>query len=209
MGERRATELGIHNLIQGREDKLKALTELLVLLSIELKDVAYMGDDLPDIEAIANAGIGACPADAAAAVLKQADWISSLNGGEGCVREFVTIFWMLQTNEMEHHGRRYWRHRSTRYFCSLESEAPTSLEARKLVPLNSISLSSLATTMTAENLRSAEPTMLCNSKVSRSYYWVVSTWSARMRKACDGNSRPHEAYPKREMTRWFYPVALP
>ena len=35
------------------------------------------------------------------------------------------------------------------------------------------------------------------------------TWSARMRKACDGNSRPHEAYPKREMTRWFYPVALP
>ena len=88
MVERRATELGIHHLIQGREDKLKALTELLISLSIELKDVAYMGDDLPDIEAIANAGIGACPADAAAAVLKQADWISSLKGGEGCVREF-------------------------------------------------------------------------------------------------------------------------
>lgn len=88
MVERRAAELGIHHLIQGREDKLAALKELLVSLSIELKDVAYMGDDLPDIEAIANAGIGACPADAAVAVLKQADWIASLKGGEGCVREF-------------------------------------------------------------------------------------------------------------------------
>ena len=88
MVERRATELGIHHLIQGREDKLTALKELLVSLSIELKDVAYMGDDLPDIEAIANAGIGACPADAAAAALKQADWVASLKGGEGCVREF-------------------------------------------------------------------------------------------------------------------------
>lgn len=88
MVERRAAELGIHHLIQGREDKLAALKELLVSLSIGLKDVAYMGDDLPDIEAITSAGIGACPADAAVAVLKQADWIASLKGGEGCVREF-------------------------------------------------------------------------------------------------------------------------
>ena len=88
MVERRATELGINHLIQGREDKLAALKELLVSLSIDLGDVAYMGDDLPDIEAIASAGIGACPADAVAAVKAQADWISSQQGGEGCVREF-------------------------------------------------------------------------------------------------------------------------
>ena len=88
MVERRATELGIHHLIQGREDKLAALKELIASLSIELKNIAYMGDDLPDIEAITSAGIGACPADAAAAVLSKADWISSLKGGEGCVREF-------------------------------------------------------------------------------------------------------------------------
>lgn len=88
MVERRATELGINHLIQGREDKLAALKELLVSLSIDLGNVAYMGDDLPDIEAIASAGIGACPADAVAVVRAQADWISSLKGGEGCVREF-------------------------------------------------------------------------------------------------------------------------
>ncbi|MEL0152331.1 MAG: HAD hydrolase family protein, partial [Halieaceae bacterium] len=64
MVARRASELGIHHLIQGREDKLAALKELITSLSIELKNVAYMGDDLPDIEAITSVGIGACPADA-------------------------------------------------------------------------------------------------------------------------------------------------
>lgn len=88
MVERRASELGIHHLIQGREDKLAALKELLVSVSIDLEEVAYMGDDLPDIEAISSVGIGACPADAVPAVRAQADWIASLNGGDGCVREF-------------------------------------------------------------------------------------------------------------------------
>lgn len=88
MVARRATELGIHHLIQGREDKLAALEELLVSLEIDLQNVAYMGDDLPDIDAIISAGLGACPADAASAVLEKANWIASLNGGEGCVREF-------------------------------------------------------------------------------------------------------------------------
>lgn len=88
MVARRAKELGIHHLIQGREDKLAALKELLLSIEIDLQDVAYMGDDLPDIDAIVSAGLGACPADAASAVLAKADWIASLNGGEGCVREF-------------------------------------------------------------------------------------------------------------------------
>lgn len=87
MVERRATELGIHYLIQGREDKLAALEELLGSLEIDLQSVAYMGDDLPDLDAIVGVGIGACPADAVPAVRAEADWIASLNGGAGCVRE--------------------------------------------------------------------------------------------------------------------------
>ena len=88
MVARRATELGIHHVIQGREDKLTALKELLRSLAIELHEVAYMGDDLPDIDAIANTGMGACPKNAVPAVVSKADWVASLNGGEGCVREF-------------------------------------------------------------------------------------------------------------------------
>lgn len=87
MVERRATELGINHLVQGREDKLTALRELLGTLQIELRNVAYMGDDLPDVDAIVSCGLGACPANAAGDVLSKADWIASRNGGEGCVRE--------------------------------------------------------------------------------------------------------------------------
>ena len=88
MVARRATELGIHHVIQGREDKLIALKELLRSVAIELHEVAYMGDDLTDIDAIANTGMGACPKNAVPAVVSKADWVASLNGGEGCVREF-------------------------------------------------------------------------------------------------------------------------
>jgi 3-deoxy-D-manno-octulosonate 8-phosphate phosphatase (KDO 8-P phosphatase) len=88
MVARRATELGIHHVIQGREDKLTALKELLRSVAIELHEVAYMGDDLPDVDAIAKTGLGACPKNAVSAVTSKADWVASHNGGEGCVREF-------------------------------------------------------------------------------------------------------------------------
>ena len=88
MVARRATELGIHHVIQGREDKLTALKELLRSVAIELHEVAYIGDDLPDVDAIAKTGLCACPKNAVSAVVSEADWVASHNGGEGCVREF-------------------------------------------------------------------------------------------------------------------------
>ena len=88
MVARRATELGIHHVIQGREDKLTALKELLRSVAIELHEVAYMGDDLPDVDAIVKTGLGACPKNAVSAVASKADWVASHDGGEGCVREF-------------------------------------------------------------------------------------------------------------------------
>ena len=85
--ERRAGELGITDLIQGREDKLTALGELCSIHRLSLEDCAYMGDDLPDLRAIRAAGLGLTVADAAAAVREAADWCSSLPGGRGAVRE--------------------------------------------------------------------------------------------------------------------------
>ena len=85
--ERRAQELGIEQLIQGREDKLVALKELCKQLHIALSECAYMGDDLPDLAAIMAAGIGLTVADAPDAVLNAADWCSVRPGGHGAVRE--------------------------------------------------------------------------------------------------------------------------
>ncbi len=85
--QRRATELGIERVIQGREDKLAALTELCNDLDVALEHCAYMGDDLPDLAAIAAAGLGLTVADACPAVAAAADWQSANAGGCGAVRE--------------------------------------------------------------------------------------------------------------------------
>ncbi len=86
---RRAQELGITHIIQGREDKLSALTDLCAQLDLDLSQAAYMGDDLPDRKAIQAAGLGATVADGAEEVKRVADWCSSKTGGAGAVRELA------------------------------------------------------------------------------------------------------------------------
>ena len=91
MIERRALELGIAHLVQGREDKLAALSGLLKQMDLSLDQVAYIGDDLPDLRAIESVKLGACPADAAFEVKSQANWVSTRAGGDGCVRELCDL----------------------------------------------------------------------------------------------------------------------
>ena len=91
MVERRALELGIAHLVQGREDKLAALSDLLDQTNLLLDQVAYIGDDLPDLTAIESVKLGACPADAADEVKSRANWVSTRAGGDGCVRELCDL----------------------------------------------------------------------------------------------------------------------
>lgn len=84
---RRARELGIANVIQGREDKLEALRGLCRQQDLQVEDCAYMGDDLPDLGAINACGLGMTVADASHTVRQAADWLSALDGGAGAVRE--------------------------------------------------------------------------------------------------------------------------
>lgn len=84
---RRAENLGITLIKQGREDKLVAMNEVLETLNLEPAEVAYMGDDLPDLPAILGAGLGMTVASAYPLVIEKADWCSSRKGGEGAVRE--------------------------------------------------------------------------------------------------------------------------
>ena len=91
MVERRARELGIAHLVQGREDKLAALSDLVDQMNLSLDQVAYIGDDLPDLTAIESVRLGACPADAATEVKSKANWVSPRGGGDGCVRELCDL----------------------------------------------------------------------------------------------------------------------
>ncbi len=85
--ERRARELGIETIVQGREDKLVALRELCAERNVSLEECAYMGDDLPDLGAIQAAGLGLSVDDGSRAVREAADWCSSRRGGDAAVRE--------------------------------------------------------------------------------------------------------------------------
>lgn len=85
---RRAHDLGIDLLVQGREDKVIALQELLASLRIGPENVGYLGDDLPDLAAIRFCGFGATVADGVPLVKAHADWIAASGGGQGGVRDF-------------------------------------------------------------------------------------------------------------------------
>lgn len=89
--EKRAKDLGIKHITQGREDKKTALLELCDTLNISHEEVAYVGDDLPDLSAIKLANVGFSVPNAHPYVRKHADYCTTLKGGEGAVREVCDL----------------------------------------------------------------------------------------------------------------------
>ena len=87
--EARAKELKITELHQGVSDKLAVLASLAAAYNITPDQIAYIGDDLNDLDAMSYCGYTACPADAVDAVRKAAKYVCRSNGGRGAVREFV------------------------------------------------------------------------------------------------------------------------
>ena len=85
----RAKELGITHLYQGIDDKIVVYEQLKKELNITDEETAYIGDDLNDFEVMKRVGLVGAPADACREILETADFVSSKNGGEGAVREFL------------------------------------------------------------------------------------------------------------------------
>ncbi len=85
----RALELGVDEVLQGREDKGAAFRELVERRAVDPAAVAYVGDDLQDLPVLAAAGLSAAPADAASEVLAAVDFVTGAAGGQGAVRELV------------------------------------------------------------------------------------------------------------------------
>lgn len=85
--ERRAKDLGIHLLIQGREDKFDALQEMLQSFPCDLAEIAFLGDDYPDLTVMTKVGLSLSVANAHAEVVSRSHWQSARSGGNGAVRE--------------------------------------------------------------------------------------------------------------------------
>lgn len=87
--EKRAGELKITHLHQGISDKISKLKEVAAQLDTRPEEIAYIGDDLNDLECIRYCGYTACPADAVPDVLEAVDYVCKRDGGRGAVREFI------------------------------------------------------------------------------------------------------------------------
>ena len=89
--ESRARELGVEIVVQGSRDKIKDLETILSETNLEVSQVAYIGDDLPDLPVLTRVGFSAAPANAAEAVRERVDYVTERRGGEGAVREVVDL----------------------------------------------------------------------------------------------------------------------
>lgn len=96
MVEQRAKELGITHVEQGRHDKGAALEALADQLGLPLSACAYCGDDLPDLGALRNAGLGISVPNAPSYVQAAAHHVTARAGGEGAVRELCELLLQAQ-----------------------------------------------------------------------------------------------------------------
>ena len=87
MVERRVKELGIRYLLQGIQKKYLALIKLAQDCGLSLDEIGYIGDDLNDLQCMEAVSFRACPADAAQAVKSVCEYVASVPGGYGAVRE--------------------------------------------------------------------------------------------------------------------------
>lgn len=87
--KRRAEKLKISILHQGISDKLTVAKTICKELQISLNDVAYIGDDIGDLELLTNVGISAAPNNAPIYIKSKVDFVTEKAGGEGAFREFV------------------------------------------------------------------------------------------------------------------------
>lgn len=101
---KRAEELRVVHLVQGRHDKASALQELLHKLQIAPDEVCYMGDDDLDVGAMLLAGIAVSVPHAMPAALAAADLVTTRGGGRGAVREVCDFLLHSRAPATTHHA---------------------------------------------------------------------------------------------------------
>jgi 3-deoxy-D-manno-octulosonate 8-phosphate phosphatase (KDO 8-P phosphatase) len=93
---RRLKSLQITDVFLGIDNKLKVYNEYLENKSLKSSQILFMGDDIPDYEIMAVAGVPTCPSDAAEEIKSMAKYISRFSGGKGCVRDVIEQVMKIQ-----------------------------------------------------------------------------------------------------------------
>lgn len=92
----RAKILGITEFHMGVKNKYESLNEIMIKHGFARDEIAFMGDDLPDICVLESVGLACCPSDAVDEVKAVCGFISSRKGGDGAVREVCELILKAQ-----------------------------------------------------------------------------------------------------------------
>jgi 3-deoxy-D-manno-octulosonate 8-phosphate phosphatase (KDO 8-P phosphatase) len=95
--DHRMGDLGVRHIYQGCRDKLAAFTTLLQATGLNPEQVAYVGDDLPDLPIMHRVGLSIAVQNAHAFVKQHSDWVTNLPGGSGAVREVTDYILQAQS----------------------------------------------------------------------------------------------------------------
>ena len=101
--EQRCKELNIQDVYQDCKNKKETLLDIVGTYGIHCNEngvfpgVAYIGDDLPDLECMKIVEISGCPQNAVSEVLRISDFVATKTGGDGAVREFID--WIVKLLE--------------------------------------------------------------------------------------------------------------
>lgn len=94
--EQRAKDLKVDFLRQGKERKVRVVEEILSDTGLAWSDVCFMGDDLLDYGALRRAGVAVSVPDGSDEARALADYVTAARGGQGAVREVVTLILKAQ-----------------------------------------------------------------------------------------------------------------
>jgi len=100
---KRAEKLTIPEVHQGVMDKLSLVREMASRHGLSLDQVAYIGDDINDLETLKAVGFSATPADGMPQVAEVVDYVCIKKGGEGAVREVIEM--LLESQQRERRSK--------------------------------------------------------------------------------------------------------
>ena len=87
----RMRKLGISDYFPGVKNKLAWLHDYAPRVAVEFAQMAYIGDDVNDLDGLRVVGLSCCPADAVPAVRRAVSYVCSAGGGAGAVREVCDL----------------------------------------------------------------------------------------------------------------------
>jgi 3-deoxy-D-manno-octulosonate 8-phosphate phosphatase (KDO 8-P phosphatase) len=93
---RRAKEASMEFVYQGQPRKTESYEKVLAAAGVTDKEVAYLGDDIPDLPILQRVGLAVAVGNAVVEVKRAAHYITKANGGEGAAREVVELILKAQ-----------------------------------------------------------------------------------------------------------------